>query len=140
MVAEKFVVKYGKDKYISSSLWFRSLYAHNAIREAEKKASSQSRASGEMEDGGGKSAETPFLEPRRSGSTSAVQTLANIVVSIVGTGVLGLPFAFRIAGWLAGTLGVVIAGAATYYCMLLLVSSFLLLSSALPCVCHGIIA
>jgi len=31
--------------------------------------------------------------------------------------VLGLPYAFRTAGWLAG------AGAATFYCMLLLVST-----------------
>ncbi|KAE8808894.1 Proton-coupled amino acid transporter 1 [Hordeum vulgare] len=59
----------------------------------------------------------PLLEGR--GATPA-QTLGNIVVSIVGTGVLGLPFAFRTAGWLAGALGVAGAGAATFYCMLLL--------------------
>lgn len=75
-----------------------------------------------MEDGG-KTAGIPLLESglTESGTASTVQTLANIVVSIVGTGVLGLPFAFRIAGWLAGSLGVVVAGVATYYCMLLLV-------------------
>lgn len=55
--------------------------------------------------------------------TSALQTLGNIIVSIVGTGVLGLPYAFRVAGWFAGSLGVIIVGFATYYCMLLLVSS-----------------
>ncbi|XVF76016.1 hypothetical protein PTKIN_Ptkin13bG0233800 [Pterospermum kingtungense] len=55
------------------------------------------------------------------GTASKLQTIGNIVVSIVGTGVLGLPFAFRIAGWLAGSLGVIIAGSATFYCMLLLV-------------------
>ncbi|KAF7061862.1 hypothetical protein CFC21_068524 [Triticum aestivum] len=59
----------------------------------------------------------PLLEGR--GATPA-QTLGNIVVSIVGTGVLGLPYAFRTAGWLAGALGVAGAGAATFYCMLLL--------------------
>ncbi|KAL5545636.1 hypothetical protein UlMin_005323 [Ulmus minor] len=70
----------------------------------------------------GKTASIPLLEPERtSGTASTVQTIANILVSIVGTGVLGLPFAFRIAGWLAGSLGVVIAGISTYYCMLLLV-------------------
>ncbi|KAG2305817.1 hypothetical protein Bca4012_085393 [Brassica carinata] len=53
--------------------------------------------------------------------TSAIQTLGNIIVSIVGTGVLGLPYAFRVAGWFAGSLGVVIVGFATYYCMLLLI-------------------
>lgn len=44
-------------------------------------------------------------------------------MSIVGTGVLGLPFAFKIAGWLAGSIGVVVAGVSTYYCMIILVSS-----------------
>ncbi|XP_021886898.1 amino acid transporter ANT1 [Carica papaya] len=54
-------------------------------------------------------------------TATTLQTLGNIIVSIVGTGILGLPFAFRIAGWLAGALGVAIAGVATFYCMLLLV-------------------
>jgi solute carrier family 36 (proton-coupled amino acid transporter) len=67
----------------------------------------------------------PLLEGRR-GATPA-QTIGNIVVSIVGTGVLGLPYAFRTAGWLAGALGVAGAGAATFYCMLLLVSTQILL-------------
>ncbi|KAM0823661.1 hypothetical protein ACQ4PT_070721 [Festuca glaucescens] len=61
----------------------------------------------------------PLLEGWGGGATPA-QTLGNIVVSIVGTGVLGLPYAFRTAGWLAGALGVAGAGAATFYCMLLL--------------------
>ncbi|OEL32067.1 Amino acid transporter ANT1 [Dichanthelium oligosanthes] len=60
----------------------------------------------------------PLLDGRR-GATPA-QTIGNIVVSIVGTGVLGLPYAFRNAGWLAGALAVAGAGAATFYCMLLL--------------------
>ena len=67
-------------------------------------------------------AKGPLLEGRGKGATPA-QTLGNIVVSIVGTGVLGLPYAFRTAGWLAGALGVAGAGAATFYCMLLLVST-----------------
>uniref|UniRef100_A0ACD5WCU4 Uncharacterized protein n=1 Tax=Avena sativa TaxID=4498 RepID=A0ACD5WCU4_AVESA len=67
-------------------------------------------------------AKVPLLEGRGSGATPA-QTLGNIVVSIVGTGVLGLPYAFRTAGWLAGALGVAGAGAATFYCMLLLVKT-----------------
>ncbi|KAG8061503.1 hypothetical protein GUJ93_ZPchr0003g16893 [Zizania palustris] len=70
----------------------------------------------------GAEAKAPLLEGRRSGATPA-QTLGNIVVSIVGTGVLGLPYAFRTAGWLAGALGVAGAGAATFYCMLLLLES-----------------
>ncbi|CAL9145109.1 amino acid transporter ANT1 [Musa acuminata AAA Group] len=72
-------------------------------------------------------AEAPLLEVaasaggRSSGRATAAQTLGNIVVSIVGTGVLGLPYAFRVAGWLAGSLGVAAAGVSTYYCMLLIV-------------------
>lgn len=69
-----------------------------------------------------KSYVTPLLESSPSGTASRLQTLGNIIVSVVGTGVLGLPFAFRIAGWLAGSLGVAIVGVASYYCMLLLVS------------------
>uniref|UniRef100_A0A0D9WWZ9 Amino acid transporter transmembrane domain-containing protein n=1 Tax=Leersia perrieri TaxID=77586 RepID=A0A0D9WWZ9_9ORYZ len=58
---------------------------------------------------------------RRGGGATSAQTLGNVVVSIVGTGVLGLPYAFRTAGWVAGSLGVAAAGCATLYCMLLLV-------------------
>ncbi|KAF4369046.1 hypothetical protein F8388_013375 [Cannabis sativa] len=81
-----------------------------------------------MEDYGGKTTSISLLEesPVSVGTgsrASTVQTLANIVVSIVGTGVLGLPFAFRIAGWLAGSIGVMVAGLASYYCMLLLVGN-----------------
>ena len=67
-------------------------------------------------------AKAPLLQEAPRGATPA-QTIGNIVVSIVGTGVLGLPYAFRTAGWLAGALGVAGAGAATFYCMLLLVST-----------------
>jgi proton-coupled amino acid transporter len=72
-----------------------------------------------------KAVSVPLLEPSSStGTASTAQTLGNIIVSVVGTGVLGLPFAFRVAGWLAGLLGVFIAAVSSYYCMLLLVSSF----------------
>ncbi|XP_028784900.1 amino acid transporter ANT1-like [Neltuma alba] len=63
----------------------------------------------------------PLLESLLPGTGSKLLTLGNIIVSVVGTGVLGLPFAFRIAGWLAGSLGVTMVGLTTYYCMLLLV-------------------
>lgn len=74
--------------------------------------------------GGGQSAAAgvPLLE--KSAGASRTQTLGNIIVSVVGTGVLGLPFALRIAGWLTGSLGVLLTGLSTYYCMVLLVSSF----------------
>ncbi|XP_020598178.1 amino acid transporter ANT1-like [Phalaenopsis equestris] len=77
---------------------------------------------------GGASSTSPLLagppvmrRRRTAGGATPAQTLGNIVVSIVGTGVLGLPYAFRVAGWLAGSLGVAIAGASTYFCMLLLI-------------------
>lgn len=70
-------------------------------------------------------ASLPLIKSPSAGDrTTPLQTLGNIIVSIVGTGVLGLPYAFRVAGWFAGSLGVIIVGFATYYCMLLLVSSF----------------
>ncbi|PKA60388.1 Lysine histidine transporter 1 [Apostasia shenzhenica] len=69
-----------------------------------------------------KATAAPLLRRRREGGVATwAQTLGNIIVSIVGTGVLGLPYAFRIAGWLAGLLGVATAGVCTYFCMLLLV-------------------
>jgi proton-coupled amino acid transporter len=80
-------------------------------------------------------AKVPLLEGWGRGATPA-QTLGNIVVSIVGTGVLGLPYAFRTAGWLAGALGVAGAGAATFYCMLLLVSTHSLHVHLLPLFSH----
>ncbi|KAM0941479.1 putative amino acid transporter, transmembrane domain-containing protein [Dioscorea sansibarensis] len=57
----------------------------------------------------------------KAGSATWAQTLGNIVVSVVGTGMLGLPYAFRIAGWLVGSLGVALAGLTTLYCMILLI-------------------
>ncbi|XP_078443382.1 aromatic and neutral transporter 1 [Wolffia australiana] len=57
----------------------------------------------------------------RRGRASGWQTVGNVVVSVVGTGVLGLPYAFRVAGWAAGSLAVAIAGLSTFYCMLLLI-------------------
>ncbi|CAB4317326.1 unnamed protein product [Prunus armeniaca] len=65
-----------------------------------------------MECGGGQSKAVPLLDKPAGASTA--QTLGNIIVSVVGTGVLGLPFALRIAGWLAGSLGVIIAGLGTF--------------------------
>ncbi|KAM5559209.1 hypothetical protein ABKV19_020723 [Rosa sericea] len=58
---------------------------------------------------------------RKSVGVSRARTLGNIIVSVVGTGIFGLPFAFRIAGRLAGSLGVIVTGLTTYYCILLLV-------------------
>ncbi|MED6106210.1 hypothetical protein PIB30_002663 [Stylosanthes scabra] len=81
-----------------------------------------------------KTVSEPLLEPHHSTKASKLQTLGNIIVSVVGTGVLGLPYAFRIAGWVAGSLGVAIVGITTYYCMLLLVMCRRKLASEEPLV------
>lgn len=67
---------------------------------------------------------SPLLPMGRSklGNASATRTVGNIIVSIVGTGVLGLPYTFRVGGWASGTLAVFVSAILTYYCMLLLVS------------------
>lgn len=74
---------------------------------------------------------SPLLEPVPSKRASKLQTLGNIIVTVVGTGVLGLPFAFRIAGWVAGSLGVAVVGLSTYYCMLLLVGDSIVAQKSL---------
>ncbi|KAI3902230.1 hypothetical protein MKX01_015394 [Papaver californicum] len=63
----------------------------------------------------------PLLEPASFTSSSSIQTIGNIIVSVVGTGVLDLPFASKISGYLTGSIGVVIAALSTFYCMNLLV-------------------
>ncbi|KAJ6851473.1 amino acid transport protein [Iris pallida] len=53
--------------------------------------------------------------------SSQSKTFANVFIAIVGAGVLGLPYAFRRTGWAAGVLMLLLVGALTYHCMLLLV-------------------
>ncbi|MCO5561538.1 hypothetical protein L7F22_015158 [Adiantum nelumboides] len=66
---------------------------------------------------------TPLLIRSKLGNASAARTFGNIIVSIVGTGVLGLPYTFQVSGWASGTLAVVVSAALTYYCMCLLVNT-----------------
>lgn len=73
-----------------------------------------------------------LLKPSAGGATSSTaQAVGNIIVSVVGTGVLGLPYAFRVAGWFVGSISVTIVGLATYCCMLKLVECRNKLSSSL---------
>ncbi|KAG6546467.1 hypothetical protein Mapa_012016 [Marchantia paleacea] len=55
--------------------------------------------------------------------SSVKKTFGNIVISIVGAGVLGLPYTFLQSGWLAGCLALLAVAAACYYTMMLLVQS-----------------
>ncbi|MCO5560401.1 hypothetical protein L7F22_014016 [Adiantum nelumboides] len=55
--------------------------------------------------------------------SSAAKTFGNIVISIVGSGVLGLPYTFKRTGWLVSTLSLSVIAILVYYCMMLLVWS-----------------
>eukprot|EP00250_Pteridium_aquilinum_P011730 c20268_g1_i2 orf=511-1884(+) len=55
--------------------------------------------------------------------SSVGKTFGNIIISIVGAGVLGLPYTFKRTGWLLSTVAIVAIGIACYYCMMLLVWS-----------------
>lgn len=82
---------------------------------------------------------TPLLMHAGSGHASLRRTMGNIFISIVGAGVLGLPYTFRTSGWAVSASSVTIAACLTYYCMLLLVSLFTLslsLSCAFAIVAH----
>lgn len=58
----------------------------------------------------------------QSGLLSSVpKSFGNILIAIVGAGVLGLPYTFMKTGWLAGVLMLGIVAGITYYCMMLLV-------------------
>ncbi|CAM8920659.1 unnamed protein product [Rhodiola kirilowii] len=55
--------------------------------------------------------------------SSNLKTFANVFIAIVGAGVLGLPYAFKITGWVTSILIIVPVAALTYHCMMLLVST-----------------
>lgn len=78
----------------------------------------------EMERGGEERCSLLPEATRTSGKATSAHTLVNIIVSLLGTGALSLPYAFRVAGWLACSIGLLLTGLASYYCMLLLVSIF----------------
>ncbi|KAL0560897.1 hypothetical protein IC582_001314 [Cucumis melo] len=53
--------------------------------------------------------------------SSQAKTFANVFISIVGAGVLGLPYAFKRTGWIMSLMMLFSIAAVTYYCMMLLV-------------------
>ncbi|XP_023554485.1 amino acid transporter AVT3B-like [Cucurbita pepo subsp. pepo] len=53
--------------------------------------------------------------------SSQAKTFANVFISIVGAGVLGLPYAFKRTGWATSLIMLFSVAAVTYYCMMLLV-------------------
>ena len=66
--------------------------------------------------------EPTHAEPVRNNSN--MQTLANFVRGNVGTGVLSLPHAFRNSGLILGTIGTLLCGILTGYCMNQLLIAF----------------
>ncbi|XP_061361419.1 amino acid transporter AVT3A-like [Gastrolobium bilobum] len=63
---------------------------------------------------------TPLLS-KAPPLSSKFKTFANIFISIVGAGVLGLPYSFKKTGWVMGLLMLFTVAFLTYYCMMLLV-------------------
>ncbi|KAL3681691.1 hypothetical protein R1sor_024647 [Riccia sorocarpa] len=59
--------------------------------------------------------------PRGHPLSSVKKTFGNIVISVVGAGVLGLPYTLKVSGWLAGLITLMIVAVACYYTMMLLV-------------------
>lgn len=55
------------------------------------------------------------------GTASSAQVAVNIIISFVGAGLLGIPDAFRQAGWGLGSVALCTVSALNVYCMLLLV-------------------
>ena len=61
--------------------------------------------------------------PRRRKLSSVKKTLGNLIVSIVGSGVLGLPYAFKQSGWVYSLVCLLFMAIVSYYGMILLVVS-----------------
>lgn len=55
--------------------------------------------------------------------SSVGKTFGNILISIVGAGVLGLPYTFMKTGWLSGLIVLILVACVAYYGMMLLVWS-----------------
>ncbi|KAK2975685.1 hypothetical protein RJ640_027788 [Escallonia rubra] len=64
---------------------------------------------------------TALLTNHHLPTSTQLKTFANVFIAIVGAGVLGLPYAFRRTGWLAGLLTLFSVAALTYHCMMLLI-------------------
>ncbi|CAM8912957.1 unnamed protein product [Rhodiola kirilowii] len=61
-------------------------------------------------------------DPNTPPLSSNLKTFANVFITIVGAGVLSLPYAFKRPGWVTSILILVPVSALTYHCMMLLVS------------------
>ncbi|ESW30010.1 hypothetical protein PHAVU_002G117200 [Phaseolus vulgaris] len=75
--------------------------------------------------------DTPLLG-KAPALSSNLKTFANIFISVVGAGVLGLPYSFKRTGWLMGLLMLFSVAFLTYHCMMLLVLTRRKLQSLTP--------
>jgi len=64
---------------------------------------------------------TAFPKERQLGKATQAQVAVNIVISFVGAGLLGMPYAFSRSGWLLGSISISLVSIANVYAMLLLV-------------------
>jgi len=69
------------------------------------------------------------VSPKARKLSSYKKTLGNMVVSIVGAGVLGLPYAFRRSGWAFSILALAAMALVSFYGMLLLLKTRKLLEA-----------
>lgn len=58
-----------------------------------------------------------------AGKATVAQTYFTLMKSFVGIGILALPHAFMQAGYMAATVGILVIGGVTYFCMALLIKS-----------------
>ncbi|KAJ7542689.1 hypothetical protein O6H91_09G006800 [Diphasiastrum complanatum] len=64
----------------------------------------------------------PLLEAHRGiGTASARKTFGNVIISVLGAGILGLPFAFKVSGWAVTSAAITFCGCVSYYSMMLLI-------------------
>ncbi|KAE8672755.1 Amino acid transporter ANTL2 [Hibiscus syriacus] len=64
--------------------------------------------------------DTPLIGNGKPMSSQS-KTFANVLIAIVGAGVLGLPYAFKRTGWVMGLLMLFSVAGLTTYCMMLLI-------------------
>ncbi|KAK4437550.1 Amino acid transporter AVT3C [Sesamum alatum] len=67
--------------------------------------------------------DSPLLPSRDSPQllSSQPKTFANVFISVVGAGVLGLPYTFMRTGWITSLIMIFFVAALTYQCMMLLI-------------------
>ncbi|KAJ7570197.1 hypothetical protein O6H91_01G110000 [Diphasiastrum complanatum] len=66
---------------------------------------------------------TPLLSARAVPLSSVWKTFGNVTISVLGAGVLGMPYAFKRSGWLAGSITLTAVAVIMYFSLMLLVQA-----------------